>query len=581
MKNSQLTLFSAVPILLLASVIQPYAQSTQLDTRPRTSSISGRVAVGGIPAANALVTVTEVDPKNRGGFDDARAQSAVFIKVRTDNDGRYSATGLPPGAYRINALSKAYVQAKDSINSDTSKTVTLDDGELREGFDFSLARGGAITGRVVDAEGRPLIEYFLRLLLVGDEGKPYSDSDLRMMRTDDRGIYRIYGLSAGRYIIGAENRWDYIHGKHRPETYYPGVTNQSEAKIIEVKEGAEVAGIDIRVGIEENTYEATGRVIDSETGQPLPQVRVMCSSESMGRVLGTDDEGLFRIKGLASGQYHLALVSRGALSSSALMGGNDYYSERTEFTVSGSDVSGLEVKAIRGSTIDGIVLLDEVDDPAIKAKLQNLYVTVNISSRTGSDEGSRNYESRGQSSTRVAGDGSFSLSGLAPGVAIFGLLENQESIFSIKRIERDGVEIRKDFEIGRGEKINNARIFVAYSNATIRGQVEIAGSNVPEGWHLNIWATPIGISIDDAGHPAFQSRDAQATVDDKGRFVLDGLPGGEYELRLHAMVRTAPNSWRNINGVDDLKQRVTIRSGSETQVKFVLDLPRRQQENRQ
>jgi hypothetical protein len=168
-----LNLFSALPILLLPillliTVSQPCAQSTQGDNRPRTASIGGRVTVGGAPAVNALVMVMEVDPKTRDIFLGTESQQGAFIKVRTDNDGRYRVTGLTQGTYLINALSKAYVRLKRSTDFDTFKSVTLDDGESREDVDIALVRGGVITGRVVDADGRPLIASLVQLLSVDD-----------------------------------------------------------------------------------------------------------------------------------------------------------------------------------------------------------------------------------------------------------------------------------------------------------------------------------------------------------------------------------------------------------------------------
>jgi plasmid stabilization system protein ParE len=40
---------------------------------------------------------------------------------------------------------------------DTGKTVTIAEGETVEKIDFSLVRGGVITGRVTDADGAPVI----------------------------------------------------------------------------------------------------------------------------------------------------------------------------------------------------------------------------------------------------------------------------------------------------------------------------------------------------------------------------------------------------------------------------------------
>jgi protocatechuate 3,4-dioxygenase beta subunit len=591
-----LDLFSSLPILLLPILLliaesQPRAQSTNRGNGARTASIGGRVTIGGAPAANALVMVMEVDPKTRDRWFGNELQQGAFIKVRTDNDGRYRVAGLPQGSYLVNALSNAYVRPKNSTDFDTFQSVTLDDGESREGVDIKLVCGGVITGRVVDAEGRPLIASSMNLLSVDEDGKTTGDfepGDRMMLRTDDRGVYRIYGLPAGHYIISAGGDGASSRAKRKyPETFYPDTTDWSKARIIEVKAGAEVAGIDIRLGAGKNTYEAAGRVIDAESGQPLPRVWVTCvdapdDENGVSRYekgIATNDEGRFSFTGLSSGRYDLYLSNQRASyrSRSASMGNNEHYSERMRFTIGDSDVSGLEIRANRGSTISGIVHIEGVNDRAINAKLQQSAIVVRITGQTGSDGNHMSREDRGQTGVRIAGDGGFHLAGLAPGMASFELQNGEENIFSIKRIERDGVQIRSAMEIGRGEQISGIRIVAAYNNGTIRGRVKIAGSKLPEGWQLNVSAYPIDATAGDRADPAFQLGGGSAFADEKGRFVIENLAPGEYELTYTPMKRGEHNQW---SGESEATHRVTVSSNGETPVKFKLDLVRRQQENR-
>ena len=72
-------------ITLLAVFTIAIAQTPQRDSRPRTASISGRVTVGGAPAANALVMVAEVDPQSRAVWpasSNNESRQRAFIKVR-------------------------------------------------------------------------------------------------------------------------------------------------------------------------------------------------------------------------------------------------------------------------------------------------------------------------------------------------------------------------------------------------------------------------------------------------------------------------------------------------------------------
>jgi hypothetical protein len=203
-------------------------------------------------------------------------------------------------------------------------------------------------------------------------------------------------------------------------------------------------------------------------------------------------------------------------------------------------------------------------------------VVVQVERLRESDADSRAYERPDRIMARIAGDGGFRLAGASPGMASFYLEGDQENAFSIRRIERDGAEIRSAFEIGRGEQITGVRIIVAHDNGTIRGQVEIAGAKLPEGWQLDIWATPIKTTTANEGMPAFHTNsNGSAFADEKGRFVIERLTPGEYELSLNAMVREGQDFWTSAPGTSQVKQRVTVRSGSETMVKLTLDLERK------
>ncbi|HEU0186204.1 MAG TPA: carboxypeptidase regulatory-like domain-containing protein [Blastocatellia bacterium] len=557
-------LFSALSILLLFTGAQSAAQSPRPDARPRTASIGGRVTVGGAPAANALVTVVETDPESRGALFGVESPQGESFEVRTDSEGRYRIAGLPEGSYVVRALSKAYVLSKGPIGVEAFRQLTLDEGESRDGLDITLVRGGVITGRVIDAEGKSAVGIGLRLLPLGAEGRPQRSLDYNrqsnrwMFQTDDRGVYRIYGLIAGRYIIsaGGEGAPNLVRTRS-PETFYPDTTDSAQAKIIEVKEGAELSEIDIRLSPGKDSYDAAGRVVDADTGKPVPQVTVLCMQAPdkkkgglrTGRGGTTDDEGRFTCAGLAPGPYDLSLLERMQLS-------REYYSEKTRFEVTDANLSGLEVKAIRGSTISGVVLIEGAGGPPGMAKLQRMSIELQV-------EDSGHNMRHDRITAKIATDGGFRLTGAPGGMARFYLEGNQENAFFIRRVERDGAEIRSDFEIGRGEQIAGFRVIVAQASGMIRGQVDITSVNLPESCQLFISASPIRME-------AYSGSSGSAVADEKGRFVIEKLIPGEYELRLNAMVRESLESWSSAPGTSGVTQRVAVSSGSETVVKLTL-----------
>src|SRR5262249_15680542 len=149
----------------------------------------------------------------------------------------------------ITLASKVYVLAKQANDIEPAKQVTLDDGEAMEGVDMSLARGGVITGRVTNAEGKPLIVAAMNLFLAPQRDgwtdyTEFGNQLQQMFQTDDRGVYRIYRLPAGRYILsaGGETNQQARSARDYKRTYYGDTTERKNASIIEVKEGAETSG---------------------------------------------------------------------------------------------------------------------------------------------------------------------------------------------------------------------------------------------------------------------------------------------------------------------------------------------------
>jgi hypothetical protein len=574
MRRCWLNLISIPSISLLITFSQSAdAQTPQRDNRPRTASISGRVTIGGEPAVNAVVTVAETDLKPDAGSSEAPIPRQ--LRARTDGDGRYLVSGLAEGRYIVSAMLKAFVDpGKPFDNRGLNRTVTLDEGEGREKIDFTLIRGGVMTGKVMDDEGAPLIAKRVSLYTLDEQGqKSYYQGPFmyEMSQTDDRGVYRIYGLPPGRYVICAGGVGD---GKFAT-TWHPDTTDEKQARIIEIKEGGEVTEADIRFGSARKTYEVAGRVVDRETGKPVPRIYVSCgggtgkdgSGPRYSNSAAADEQGNFRLTGLPPGRYQ-AMISD-------YEGKTGYTGEATEFEVTNDNVSDVEVKVFQGATISGVVFIEGAD-AAAKNKLQSMSVMPNIRAANGASPASHypNY-------AKVNADGGFTLRGLPAGKVSFNVT-GFGSRAPIKRIERDGVEIKDAIEVRPGEEITGVRIMLYQAQGRIRGQVQIAGGALPDGLRLHARATrsePAGEANPSDRIPvAHNIISRSAFIDDKGRFVIEELPVGEYDLFIATVRQTA-----NGNREDSVwsNQRVTVSENAETPVTITIDLNKANQPSNQ
>ncbi len=354
MKLGLLNLFSALSILLLISTNQSTAQTPQRDKRPRTASISGRVTINGKPAANVRVILNSwkgyTSLSMLGGLIFDRTSAGGDYVALTDADGRYRMANLPEGGYELRVMLRAYIAEKIQATYDDYlvRPITLHRGEAMGEVDFVLARCGVITGRVTDGGGRPLVRGRVQLQVLYSDGRTdlYDAIALRQMyETDDRGVYRIYGVRAGRYLVSvdaeseAEADFSTLSVVRRARTWHPDTNDMSQAKIIEVKEGGEATGVDIRLVYAKRESgraigDATGRPKASPNpkgvitgritadGRPLAGARVFVSPVTGGRsdqqAMPSDEEGAFNVTGLQPGSYSVMTLTPDYVSPSDL-----------------------------------------------------------------------------------------------------------------------------------------------------------------------------------------------------------------------------------------------------------------------
>ena len=554
---------SSVPRLLACVILMLVPAFRPARAQEGGGSITGRVTQGGNPASGIILLLTR-SVSDRQAMQVA-LEGAPIVKAVTDEDGRYRFTGLEAGRYEVSPF------APSAIVSSIDRVATLADGDSAEGIDFDLSPGGVITGAVTTADGKPVIGETISVFPVSqtdDVRAPNPGSDTFI--TDDRGVYRIYGLDPGRYVVGVGTGNQggspfTLHATHAP-TFYPGVTVRDRAGIVDVAAGAEASRIDIKLGQPSQTYQAAGRVLD-DAGKPVANVVVICGSmpTENGSVtpsistLHTNSKGEFNAEGLTPGRYT-------ASANFMYDPDSNLYSDAARFEVKNADVAGVEVKVHKGLSLSGVAALDGTDDPGIMERLTQLELWATVVSA----------ESSGYSLSRskILPDYSFRLGGLRPGkVQIMLNTITQASPFAILRIEQNGVPQREGIELGLGDQVSGIRVVFGYGNCVIRGQVSVQGGELPKDATLDVFAVPSG-EDEESMQPALGGFGFAGThsshVDSSGRFRIDGLVPGQYDVTV-----TAPQLPGNSSvplHYPFAKQSVTVTSGGDVEVNLVLDL---------
>jgi protocatechuate 3,4-dioxygenase beta subunit len=546
-------------ILTLVLVASASTNSfTQTPVKEGTASVSGRVTIGG----KAAPGITVVASLSTSFFD-----NKTVAKATTDEDGNYKLSGLSPGKLTVFPLAKAYVASAQSTFKEAGQSVNIAEGEAITKIDFSLVRGGVITGRITDAEGHPLIGERVSVLIKGS--KPDRGPQMPMLgsgrnQTDDRGIYRVYGLAPGSYTVsvgqaasGSAVSIMGLGGSQYLKTYYPNVQDETKATAIEIKEGSEIKEIDISVGKPDAGHAVSGRVVD-ESGQPVPNVYIAHSVVTdSGQQIGggmnfsgnqSDAAGRFKLAGLRPGRYAVFTMAAGVNSSNA-------YSEPTIFEMADADVTGIEIKMRRGGTINGVAVIDN-GDPSATALLQTvtLYAFVEQKGVSAPSYGT----------SPIAADSSFHISGLAPGKVRMGIqgFPAPPKGLSLVRTELDGVDQPEGVELTAGAELKGVRLVFAYGTGSIRGNVTIENGPPPDGMTLQV-------TVRSASGDARRLRRG-SDLDARLQFVIDNLPPGEYELVVRGV--SSGTEGKPAPPVEFLKQTVSVSNGSETKVNVVADM---------
>ena len=530
----------AIACILVTFSALVFARAQTVQPKEPTATITGKVTIKGKGAPGIFIGLRRQEQsysRQRTGF-----------RTVTDNEGKYRIENVTAGAYAVIPVAPAYVS--DEISE---KILIVNKDETIENIDFVLVRGGAITGKVVDAEGRPVVEE--EVTAIPDGNTPRNYSRHLGARTDDRGIYRIFGLPAGRYRVaaGSETFSRFQRASHK-RTFHPGTQAMDQATVIEVSEGSEATNVDLNLGAIITTYTASGRIIDAQTGQPVANVGYNVtryhdenSSTSTGSDAVSNSRGEFRLENLSPGKYGVGVQDREKGEARA---------DEVPFEVVDHNVTGLVVRMERAASISGVIVLEGPEDKSVREQLTKTQIGASVSNETNPRRGYG-------SSARVAPDGTFRITGLGGGQA--SLHAYSSSMFRIARVERNGVIMPRDFEIKPSEQITGLRVFVQYGNATIRGSVKLADGTLPPGARFYIWVRRITENPESSAHWTDSSRQ----MDARGQFVIENLAAGTYEV--HAGVALQEGRI-DVGHINNAKQEVVVTAGSTSNITITVAL---------
>jgi hypothetical protein len=540
-------------IVLVCLVFVP-AQAQ--DQRPATRGNSDESQIGSINGS----AVNEAGQPLAGVVVFVRDTSAGGVprSTITNAEGNFRLNALVPGLYLVSGFLPAYVIDPVDPNLPTSRFRVGDTVRLE------LIRGGVITGTVRNSVGEPLIGVRVRAMMVrGTKGETPLFYVSGEQSTDDRGVYRMYGLAPGTYVISAGG------GSSQPfqitafdsdiPTYAPSATRDNALEV-EVRPGEE-NNVDVRYRGEPG-HAISGTVKLTTNGGSTVTVLMPNTYVPVGTTFqGMGNRG-FAFYGMADGEYDLIAQEITQVPGSQTP--QLSISERKRVVVKGADVTGLELVPRSLPSMNGRIVLEPSKAEACQGKRRPLFAETFVAlERPDEDKKKDTLTFMRVLSGSGAPDekGNFFIRNLAPGRYLF------DPHFHARYWYLDSISVGGPTKVDAaanwttlksGEQLGAVTITLAEGAASVRGRLTAAeAAELPTG--LGVYLIPA-----ERERATDVLRYFVAPVEADGTFSFNNLPPGRY-LTLQQTLDPPTSTVAKLRLPESAEARTKLRRSAETQ----------------
>ncbi len=402
---------------------------------------------------------------------------------------------------------------------------------------IGIVRGAAVSGRILYADGSPVIG--ARVQVLDKESRVFRyyeySENLTTTTTDDLGFYRLSGLPEGDYIVRvvepslparsvkSVSSYDLSRTAYSSEhkTYYPNADSQKEAVPVQLLLGQEQTGINISIP-DRRSLTISGSVVAKSDKKPVGNATVSFSKNNeedfvleydggQNRQLKTDETGIWKFEDLPEGKYLVRASVNGEYeyeNGKAVLKKPSvrYAPQAVEIDLEENDAENILIELSVEATIAGFVSVEDG-----KEIPNRVYISaVSRDFRNSAGEGVE--KSNKQSDKRRL---PFLISAVSEGE--FYLTGSATEDYYVKSIRLGSKDLLNEtLKIEAGEKIENVEVVLSDKIGTVKGKV----SGLEKGERAFVVIFPAGKK----GVAAFASA-RQGAVNDKGEFTLTAAPG--------------------------------------------------------
>lgn len=453
----------------------------------------------------------------------------------TDNNGVFQIKNVPAGTYYafINAPGVvsplAFADLSKPRNDGLEEAVEsfppiVVSGVVDVNVEIPARRGGAISGRVMYADGDPAIGVKVEVLRKGKDKYmsvvPGFSAIFSMVggggfQTDDRGVYRFAGLPNGEYIVKATENVSHSDSKPRDYSpfgdslfgassllniFYSDAFDAEKAQKVNVVAGQELSEINIFIP-DRDLFSVEGTVINAKDRQPVKNVSISLKKKddsvvslfsNFGRRNQTgssDEQGRWNFKELPKGTYTMTVEPANPYSYdedeyAGNMNGNrspktppkpKLAKKTQEITIDDKNLSEIVIELGYGATISGTVKTENSE-----AMPNNVTITAAQEDSDVSSSASVYNYSAGSGVAMAANSSQnlpskpnydFKMEGVADGKTFLSAAFSDDN-FYVKSAIFNGIDLLiNPLELKEGDVLRNVQIIVSKSVGTLKGTI--------------------------------------------------------------------------------------------------------------
>jgi protocatechuate 3,4-dioxygenase beta subunit len=475
------------------------------------------------------------------------------VSVVTDAAGRFQFKGIDPGRYHLSVSRAGFVVQEygQKKAGDPGALLALRSGQEVKDLLFRLIPSAVIAGKILDEDGEPLPEIVVSALRQGYlEGKP-SLSTETTVQTDDRGEYRLFGLSPGRYFVsavfpqwsrfsrGAEVEDAQPNPQGYAKMYYPGTPDAAKATAISIKEGEEIPSVEIFMR-QVVVYRIRGRIYNQITHKAGTQTNVFLLPKTKSREWTGGKQQSFVQK--QDGSFEIADVLPGSYVLTALwFDEGKSHATHVPIDVSNADVEGIAITIAPGTDISGRIIWDgtpslEQDELSVAAESPDI-----------------NFGFSG--SSRVTSANTFVLKGLGDGNYMARVWGQGKDCY-IKDVQYAGVSALADGFPVKGGAAGTLEITISSHGARVQGTVADSDGLRAVGVRV--------VLVPEPSHRTQYTLFKEQTTDQYGHFELRGIAPGDYKL--FSWEEAESGAWEDpefLKPFEEKGEKITLQEGDQ------------------